>query len=682
MSDLPDWSRASEVGLDTEFYDQQLRKLGCGARREGTYIGGVSFMLKGHRPFYLPVAHPEGSLPDPGKVWEYFRDQFAKFRGTVLGANIPIDLDYLDTKHKVKFNYDHVKVYDVQVADALINELQRRYSLEAIGDRRKVKSKDKELLKKAVQDFGYDVSKPGWEVNICRIPAKYAGPYAENDVSCLFPIRDSQAVDIEAQNLHEVLGIEMQITVIALEMRQLGIRVDFDELAKVEELSIRRERELLAEIKDLTGHDVGFDNCSSADAVAPALFARGIELPKTETGQWSITTELLENIPKSEPIGGLIRKLRQANKIRRTFVRSVEKYQTNGRIHGTLRQIVGASEKNERAGAAFGRFSHVHPNTSQDPSRGFWAKPWQKIYIPEDGCEFLSSDFSAQEPRWVVHFSSLLGLTGAEALAEEYRRNPRIDPHGALADVVYGLDNWKKAQRENTKIAFLATIYSQGGAQLCKKQLKLPTRYCVSWTVNRIRHAEYFETFEEAMAFRKNVPAKCSVNEVAGAEGQEILDKINNGAPFLKELVKRVTDKVEKTGTLRILGGRVIHFPLNSRGEYDFAHKGLNRIVQGSSGYQTKLAMIALWKELKNEFKMQRQKHDELIGSISDRRTTIKVREIMRECVKNTRVPFQCEAEVGPNLGELQVVCNDHGCITLATKDKDGKSLWGCETHQ
>jgi DNA polymerase I-like protein with 3'-5' exonuclease and polymerase domains len=672
LSDLPDWSLSKVTSLDTEFYDPTLRELGCGARREATYISGYSFMLEGHKPFYVPVRHPEGNIENPEGGMRYLADSVRKTKGTVIMANGTGDLDILETKHGIKFDYSEVKIWDITVVDPLIWELYFSYSQESIGQRRKIVGKDKSLLKKAVQDHGYDTSKKGWERAIPLIPARFVGPYGEMDAAALHPIRLSQLADIQAQGLDEVVDLECRMTPLLLKMRQRGIRIDQDHLDRVEQWAIKEELETLAKIKHETGYDIGFDRCNAAAAVAPALQAVGIQLPLTAEGQWSITTEILSNI--DHPIGELVRYLRQVNKIRRTFVKSIRKYQTNGRIHGTFRQVVGANEKNEKSGAAFGRLSHAHPNTAQQPSRGKHASFWRDIYLPEEGQMLCSSDFSAQEPRWVAHFSSLLGLTGADKLAHEYNTNPRIDPHSALASMIFGADHTKE-DRTNSKTVYLATSYCQGGAKLCKKQLKLPTRFKVSWKDGHEKFVQLFDTEDQAIAYRKNVQHKCTITEVAGVQGQAILDKFHAGAPFVKELSDTVIAKVERAGMLKILGGRVLHFRLNSKGEYEHSYKGLNRLIQGSAGYQTKLAMLALDRDCP-EFWMCLQIHDEVVGSITDIRVAKIVGEIMRSVV-SARVPFRCEAEVGPSLGSLSVVCNHTGCTNMADK----KDKFGCKEH-
>lgn len=672
LSDLPSWKNCRRAALDTEFDDPTLVDLGCGARRNAK-IAGYSFMLEGDRPYYIPLRHPEGNV-DCDQGLNYLRDQVGGHEGSLVMANGTGDLDILEVTENIKPDYNRVQIRDVQIQQALIWELDFKYNLEACAQRHNVPGKDKELLKLVAQSYGYDIARRDWMRCIPHLPAKYIGPYGEADASCMLPIDDAQWVIAEKQGLTEVFGLESQILPIALKMRQRGIRLDMGHLDKVEEWAKEEELKALAAIKDITGYDIGVDNCMSAEIVAPALRYLGLTIPLTDGDKpkLSITSGWLESIAatkcKDYEVAEHIHYLRQVNKLRNTFVQSIRTYQTKGRIHATFKQIVGSTDNNEKEGAAFGRFSCVDPNMQQQPSREEFAPFWRKIYLPEEGALWLSSDFSAQEPRWTVHYADLLGLRGSKDLADRYRNEPRIDPHQAMADIT-GL------KRSDAKTVFLALCYNMGGVKLCKESLGLPTRFLVE-TEDRKKH--YFKTNKQALSFRHQYRGRCKIREVAGEEGQAIIDKFHEGAPFLRELIKRVTDKIESTGVLKILGGRHIHFPTKEDGSFDWAHKGLNRLIQGTSGYHMKKALIAIVNDCP-EFFLQGTFHDEAGGSIFELSTAKKVSGIMRDCVK-ARVPFRVECEVGPSLGELKVLCNVGNCLNYAVPWDKPKNF-GCEQH-
>lgn len=665
LADLPSWEGCSEISLDTEFKDKSLRKLGIGARR-GAKIAGYSFMLRGQKPVYVPIRHPGGNNCDEQQSLAYLRRNLKRHKGILLGANLPGDLDILETTEDIAPDYGNCQIQDIQIRGPLIWELHHKYSLEAEAERWGFQGKDKSKLKEAATSFGWDIKKVGWEACIPDLPSKYVGPYAEHDAGILFPISDAQQRVIDAQGLQSIVDLEANLLPVLLRIRQRGVRIDFDQLDYIEKWTTEEEIKTIAEIKRLTNWDIGFNNIMSASRVAPALLEIGVNLPKTENGQWSITTEILSNI--DHVVAKLIRYCRQVNKIRTTFVASVRRYETNGRIHTTFRQIVGASEKNEKTGAAFGRLSSCHPNLQQQPSRGAMAKMWRKIYLPDEGKYWFSSDLSAQEPRWSVHFAEILNLNGAKEMGDRYRSDPRIDPHQATADIC-------NLERAPAKTVLLAQLYGEGDSKLCHTQLKLPTRWLVQQVEGRYGgEKHYFETRAEALQFRSNL-GKCKIREVAGEEAQEILNRFHAGAPFFKELARKVMEKADATGVLKLLGGRQLHFAVNKKdGTYEHTYKALNKLVQGTSAIQVKMALIAVEKEFPGV--VQLQVHDELLGSVTDRKMAKDIAHIMETVVK-AKVPWRSEVDFGTSWGQMETVCNVKGCL----KTIDPVDKFGCPEH-
>lgn len=666
LSDLPDWSRAKVIGIDSEFKDVSLRKLGIGARR-GAKLAGYSFCLEGDRGYYVPLRHPGGGNVDCEQGLAYLRDNLGKYNGVLVGANMNVDLDVFHYED-IRPDYTQVECQDIQVRGPLINELFHKYSLEAEAERWGFKGKDETQLKEFAQSYGYNVKEAGWKACIPDLPCHGVGPYGEHDASILIPVFRAQQAEIDKQGLNPAVQLYSRVLPILLKMRQRGVRIDFDHLDKVEKWSTEEEMSILQKIKDHTNWDIGMNQCNAASRVEPALRALGIEVPLTDdakekgTIQYSITAEWLATI--DHPVAKLIRQLRQVNKLRTTFCSSIRKYETNGRIHTTFRQIVGASEKNEKTGAAYGRLSSCHPNLQQQPSRGKFASFWRQIYLPEPGMLWCSSDLSAQEPRWAVHFSSILGLKGAEEVVHKYQTDPRIDPHQATSDIT-GL------KRSDAKTVLLAVLYGEGDAKLCHHQLKLPTR----WLVQVDREKHYFVTRAEALAFRQKCKgSRIKLREVAGEEAQEIMDKFHAGAPFYKELSRKVIEKVEATGVLKILGGRHLHFPLERDGSWGYSYKALNRLIQGTSAMQILLALEAVEKEFPGF--AQLQIHDEIVGSVPDVKTAKRIAEIMSTIVQ-ARVPWRSEIEIGPNWGQMAVICNEKGCLNFA----DPVDKWGCSEH-
>lgn len=669
LSDLPDWSRCRLAALDAEFEDKTLRELGNGARR-GAKLAGYSFALEGdNRGYYIPLRHPGPGNVDCDQGLNYLRDNLYRLEGTLVGANMAGDLDIFFYEN-IKPNYNKILCKDIQVRDPLIWEHHYKYNLEVVAERWGFKGKDEAKLKEAAQAYGYDIKSAGWKACIPKLPAKFVGPYGEHDAFILIPIYHAQQKVMDEQGLNEVDELEARLLPLLLKMRQRGIRVNFDHLDRVERWALEEETKCVLEIKRLTGWDIGVGHCMAAARVAPALQAIGIDPPKTaETEAWSIKADWLATI--EHPVAGLIRQCRQYNKLRTTFAASVRRYQTGGKIHSTFRQIVGASEKNEQSGAAYGRLSSAHLNIQQQPSRAKFANFWRSIYIPEENCQWVSCDYSGVEPRWYCHFAQLLNLPKAKDFGDLYKSNPRLDRHQAVADLT-GLN------RKDAKTVGLGLDYRMGSLKLANS-LKLPTRWLVEVGVGRDKQQYYFPTRKEALEFRfSRTEDKIRMAEVAGEAAQAILDKFHNGAPFIRDLARKAEEKAKATGFIKLIGGRVLHFPMNSRGEYDHTYKACSKLIQGSAAYQMKLALLALDRDLP-ELYLNAQIHDEIWGSVPDLRTAKRVNEIMVNVVKlKTGMPFRCDVEVGPSCGELSLICFENDCTNFA----DPEDKFGCHLHK
>jgi DNA polymerase I-like protein with 3'-5' exonuclease and polymerase domains len=169
------------------------------------------------------------------------------------------------------------------------------------------------------------------------------------------------------------------------------------------------------------------------------------------------------------------------------------------------------------------------------------------------------------------------------------------------------------------------------------------------------RKTTVFDTRDEAMSARKTIMGDARIQEIAGEAGQAILDQFNERAPFIKELATLARDKATRLGCVRTILGRLLHFPQRIDGSYEFTHKGLNRVIQGSGADQVKAAMVEIDKEFPNEF-MQLQVHDELAGSLTSIAQGKRVAEIMINVIPDTKVPFRVDLEVGPSWGEAELV--------------------------
>lgn len=641
LDELPSWENAKRVAIDTETNDRYLKTLGPGVRR-GAYICGYSFAIEDGPKFYVPIRHEGGDNVDAEQAMNYLRHQCKNFTGDIVGANLSYDLDFL-MEEGVEF--PNIRYFrDIQVAEPLINELQRSYSLQAIAERHGLPGKDESKLREAAKAYGVDPKGGMWQ-----LPARFVGAYGEQDAAEPLLILRRQERIIDDNDLWDIYNLESRVTPVLVKMRRRGVKIDTDRLEAIEEWSLTQEAEALDRVYHQTGHRVAVGDVWKPDALVPALEHIGVKLEKTSQGKKSVKKDALQHV--DHPVAESILWARKVNKLRTTFTQSIRTHIVNGRIHCSFNQIaVDDGDGGGIKGARYGRLSSANPNMQQQPSRDEFASRWRSIYVP-DKALWACLDYSQQEPRWTTHYAAIMNLPRAEEAARRYREDPTTDNHNMMTEIVYGAEavaSMDKAQyktaRSNCKIIYLGLCYGEGGAKLCR-DLGLPTR----WAISSNRQMYYFETMEAARAAARDYENP-RIFETAGLEGQEILDKFNSNAPFIKKLAYKASDKAKKNGFITTVGGRRCRFPIDDNGNYDWTHKALNRLIQGSSADQTKMAMVALDDA---GYELQLQVHDEVDFSVNSREEAEGAAQIMRDCVK-AEVPFKVDVEVGPSWGEIE----------------------------
>lgn len=629
LANLPSWKGAKRVGFDVETKDTHIKTMGPGVRYPGNFVCGYSFAIEDGPRFYLPVRHSNGENLDAEQVEAYLRAQAAEFDGELVGANLSYDLDW---SLNYGIDFKAVKFFrDIQIADPLIYELHDSYSLDKIGQRYGIHGKEEALLREAAATYRVDPKGGMWQ-----LPPKFVGAYAENDVLAPLLISRRQERTIDEQGLWQIYDLESEVLPVLVRMRRRGVRIDERRLEEVETWALAQEAEALARVYDSTGVKITVGDVWKAEALAPALRHIGVSLPVTARGKASIDKNLLGHI--DHPVGQDLASARKFNKLRTTFAASVRRYMVNGRIHCSFNQI--AVSRNEDTddikGGRFGRLSCDNPNLQQQPSRDDFAKFWRSIYVPEEGALWCSNDYSQQEPRWVTHFAAVMDLPMAREAAKRYRDDPNTDNHQMMSDMT-------GVNRKQAKAIYLGLCYGEGGRKLCQ-DLGLPTQWLVrppkgTWGPAVPLDSELGRTYEVNGGY---------VFEGAGEEGQRILDMFDERAPFIKKLAKECQKVVEKRGFIKTIGGRHCHFPKKPDGTYDWTHKSLNRLIQGSSADQVKRAMVEIDRA---GFFLQLQIHDEIANSVKSPEEGKAIAEIMMN-VYPAELPFKVDTELGSSWGD------------------------------
>lgn len=638
MVDIPSWHGAKRVALDIETCDPNLKTHGPSVRTGG-FICGISFAIQGGPKHYLPMRHAGGDNLPAEQVLAYIKNQCATFDGDITGANLAYDLDYL---LHAGVRFPRAKFRDVQIAEALIWEHHQSYSLDNIAKRRGFPGKDETLLIEAAKAHGFDPKQDLW-----KLPARYVGPYAEQDAALCLDILAQQEGQLAEQDLHQVWDLETRVLPILIKMKQRGVRINTDQLEKVVAWANQEELKAQKFIKDQTG--VFVSRLDQAEHVLPVLQHLGIATGLTSKGKAQVDKFLLAGA--KHPVTDAILRGRKVGKLRDTFAHSIYHYMVNGRIHCTFNQLPREAEDGSGVvGARSGRLSCTDPNLQQQPARDEFAAMWRSIYIPEEGCEWGALDYSQQEPRWTTHYAASSPIKSrdiAKKAAQAYHDDPKIDNHQFMADLT-GLP------RKFAKNLYLGLCYGEGGAKLCR-DLGMEPKWACRRTQGRDVVFELFDSRADALA-QKMIHGHSwnyRVFETANEEAKAIIDTFNSRAPFIKELAQLAEAKAKTYGYIRTFGGRRCRFPQLENGDYDWTYKALNRIIQGSSADQVKTAIVMIDEAMPETF-LQLQVHDELDGSFRSRSEAEAVADIMRNCVPNTAVPFRVDVELGPSWGEAK----------------------------
>ena len=503
------------------------------------------------------------------------------------------------------------KIVDTMITAALINENRYSFSLNACAKDYLGEIKNETYLNEKAKEWGIDPKQDLW-----RLPAGYVGFYAEQDAGLTLRLLKHLKQEIIKQNLNDVFDMEMELLPHLINIRRTGIRVDEEKAASLKKEFKQKESKLLNEIKEKT--TMGVD-IWAARSVAQVFDRIGVDYPRTpKTGEPSFTQNWLVNC--DNPIAQLIRQAREINKFHSTFIDSIQRYVHKGRIHSEINQL-----RSDQGGTVSGRLSYSNPNLQQIPARNKeYGDKIRSLFLPEEGRQWGSFDYSQQEPRLVAHYAAAVdnNFTGADEFIEAYK-NEAADFHQIVADMA-GIS------RTNAKTINLGLFYGMGKAKLAKE-----------------------------LGISKDA-------------ADNLLNKYHSRVPFVKKLAEAVTGSASKYGFIRTIKGRKCRFDMwepatfgmNKAMQYEeakaiygnnirraFTYKALNRLIQGSAADQTKQAMINCYKA---GYMPLLQIHDELCFSINEENDIKGVKEVMENAIENLKVPFKVDVAIGKSWGEAK----------------------------
>lgn len=398
--------------------------------------------------------------------------------------------------------------------------------------------------------------------------------------------------------------IEMPLIFALFDMEKAGVKVKAEALKEYgRDLGIQIEK-LEKEIYELAGETF---NINSPKQLGVVLFEH-LNLPhgkKTKTG-YSTAADILDKLAPDYPVVSKILEYRQLAKLKSTYADGLLHFiGEDERIHGTFNQTVTAT----------GRISSTEPNLQNIPIRMDIGRKIRKVFVPEEGFQFVDADYSQIELRILAHCSD------DDVLIQAYKEAKDI--HRTTASQVFHtpFDEVTDLQRRNAKAVNFGIVYGISSFGLSQ-----------DLSITRKEAAEYIERYFETY-------------------------------PGVKKYLDGEVNFAKENGYVTTIFGRRRPVPELSSSNFmqrSFGERvAMNSPIQGAAADIMKIAMVRVNRRLQEEQLESRivvQVHDELLVEAKDNEIEA-VKTILKEEMEHAadlKVPLIADMSVGSNWYEAK----------------------------
>lgn len=513
---------------------------------------GMSFSFAENQAFYVPVpANREEALT----IVNIFKPAFENPDSLKIGQNIKYDLIML-ANYGVSLKG---KMFDTMIAHYVLQP-ELRHGMDYLAE---IYLKYETI--KIEELIGAKGKKQG---NMRDLAPEAVYKYACEDADVTLKLKQVLENELEKNGVKKLFEeIEMPLVPVLAYMERNGVRIDTDALKETSRHFTARMNQIEEEVHQLAGMEF---NIASPKQVGEVLFDRlkiVEKAKKTKTGQYVTSEEVLESLRGKHEIVGKILEHRGLKKLLGTYIDALPQLinPATGRIHTSFNQTVTAT----------GRLSSSNPNLQNIPIRNEDGKEIRKAFIPDEGCEFFSADYSQIELRIMAH------LSNDPHMIEAFQKDQDI--HAATAAKIYKvkLEEVTREQRSKAKTANFGIIYG-------------------------------ISVF--GLAERLNVDRK---------EAKALIDGYFENYPNVKAYMDQSIQEAREKGYIETIFKRKRYLPdINSKNAVvrGYAERNaINAPIQGSAADIIKVAMICIYQRFQEEgihSKMILQVHDELNFSV------------------------------------------------------------------
>ena len=391
---------------------------------------GISLAVKEGEAFYIPM--PADREKTMSRL-EILREIFENSESEKVGQNIKYDITVLGN-----YGIDvHGKLFDTMIAHYVLQP-ELYHGMDYLAEI--YLGYDTIKIEELIGEKGRN------QKNMRDVPPATVCDYACEDADVTLKLKNILQQELKKEGLEELFyDIEMPLVPVLAYMERNGARIDTAALKETSILFGKRLSDIEGQIYSLAGEPF---NIASPKQVGDILFGKLkiVDKPKkTKTGQFVTSEEVLAQLQNRHPIVKNILQYRGLKKLLSTYVDALPTLVNpkSGKIHTSYNQTVTAT----------GRLSSSNPNLQNIPIRDEDGKEVRKAFVPDEGCLFLSVDYSQIELRIMAH------LSGDKNMIEDFRSG--YDIHAATAAKVYKkpIEEVTKEERRKAKVANFGIIY-------------------------------------------------------------------------------------------------------------------------------------------------------------------------------------------------------------------------------
>ena len=577
--------------------------------------------------YYFPFRHQSDEPNLSQSNLEALVAYINEYCKTLIGYNVKFDAKFLENEG---INIDSMKLVDVLVMVRMtepttINQLSltdtinRSYGEEAGQydiDTKQVLRKNK------------------WNKDFSLSPPSVLGPYCIKDVEWTRRVYTDRLVKLEETKQTELFKFQCELTKTLYDMEKRGVPIN-NQYAKVaHEKMMKRIADLKLQVHELAGQEF---NISSPKQIGEIFNGMGVHSPaRTGTGAEAWNEAVLVQL--NNPLAGMIRQYRTLVKYCSTYIEpylEMPVLHTNfcnwGTVTGRLssrnpnlqniprdvvyvedRQLTDADKvdiKDRVAALISSKGGNSRTELTDDVIKTWSFLGGDKfnqydpkqvairhLFIPRPGYKMVAYDYSQMEVRVFMYYVNNDEMN-------ELMKQENVDFHGEAAKIAFNIeesDPQFKFFRQLAKSITFGVIYGIGRDKLSMQLNTTP-----------IEAANYKTTY---------------LNNMKGS----------------KRFFDAVVRTIKTRGTVRSRYNRIYKVPA------DFAYRGVNYLIQGTSADIMSERMVEVHKYLQNKkSNLLLQVHDEIICEIHEDEfdeVADKVKELM--IVNTLNIPLEVDMEI------------------------------------